>query len=138
MASMVACAKPGGKVVIAVPNDESFVGTTVNNVLNLPPHHVTRWTPAALVYSLKKLGLKDIELWREPLMDYHEELFFHDLVLRALLNVRNAPLPFVRADLTFRFISKLARILARLLMRGNIPKRRIALGQTVMAVGVKD
>jgi 2-polyprenyl-3-methyl-5-hydroxy-6-metoxy-1,4-benzoquinol methylase len=40
--------KPGGLMVIAVPNNDSFLGYDRFNVLNLPPHHTNRWNDQSL------------------------------------------------------------------------------------------
>lgn len=39
----LACLRPGGKCIISVPNDEAFQRTYINHLLNIPPHHLTRW-----------------------------------------------------------------------------------------------
>jgi len=40
--------RPGGKLILSVPSADSFYPFVVNELLNLPPHHLTRWTDAAL------------------------------------------------------------------------------------------
>lgn len=40
--------KPNGKLFVSVPSADSFYPFVVNELLNLPPHHLTRWTDKAL------------------------------------------------------------------------------------------
>ncbi len=41
------CNIPGGLIGLAVPNQRSYVRHMVNP-LDMPPHHMTRWTRKAL------------------------------------------------------------------------------------------
>lgn len=59
--SIVAVTKKGGKIVIAVPNNEPFfAGLHVNALTNLPPHHMGLWSIESLrnlerIFSIKLL-----------------------------------------------------------------------------------
>ena len=138
MESMTKCLKAGGKIVVAVPNDESFAGSAVNYLLNLPPHHVTRWTPGSLAYVFEALGLVDVTLWKEELSPLHYEIHFHDLLVRAAFGARRRPLPVVNSGIAFRLASKMLKLPSRWLQRAIIPSRPFATGETMMAVGTKD
>jgi 2-polyprenyl-3-methyl-5-hydroxy-6-metoxy-1,4-benzoquinol methylase len=74
-ATLLSCAanllKPGGRIVISVPSEDSFMGHEINNLLNLPPHHVTRWCDAALVAAANQTGLKVVQVEHEPLSATH-------------------------------------------------------------------
>jgi SAM-dependent methyltransferase len=63
--------RPGGKLLVAVPNNESFLGEGLHEPLNLPPHHPLRWTVPALeaVVRLLPFALKGVEV--EPLAREH-------------------------------------------------------------------
>lgn len=52
MLDLIAATKPGGKLVIGVPNSDGFVGMDDDAVLNAPPHHMGLWGRE----SLEKLG----------------------------------------------------------------------------------
>jgi 2-polyprenyl-3-methyl-5-hydroxy-6-metoxy-1,4-benzoquinol methylase len=71
---MVDCLAPGGKLIIAVPNNDSFIQYD-KHVLNMPPHHMGLWNER----SLKKLGeLFRLQLLRvefEPLQPFHYEWY---------------------------------------------------------------
>lgn len=66
--------KPGGKLFISVPNDECFFfGNDSDIVINMPPHHCTRWNEEVMVKIAKIFGLKLNGIFKEPLQKYHEE-----------------------------------------------------------------
>lgn len=55
----IACLKPGGKLLIAVPNNEPFLfGSIKNYALNVPPHHMGWWNTRSLTAIAPHFGLK--------------------------------------------------------------------------------
>jgi SAM-dependent methyltransferase len=51
-------AKPGGRVVIAVPKASSKMMELPAFPLNMPPHHLTHWTPQSLIALVARAGLR--------------------------------------------------------------------------------
>lgn len=72
-----ACAKalkPGGKFIVAVPAEDSFLSVCEGGWLNMPPHHVTRWKDSTLRHAFEtQLGLTVEAIWHEPVADYHRD-----------------------------------------------------------------
>lgn len=69
-----ACAhvvRPGGLLCFSVPNDEGFVGASVNEVLNMPPHHMTRWRRTTFERVAELLDLEIVAIEEEPLSPTH-------------------------------------------------------------------
>lgn len=64
--------KPGGLLVVAVPAEDSFYGRAESVWLNMPPHHLTRWTDQALAQAFKQSGVTPTHTWHEPVADYHQ------------------------------------------------------------------
>lgn len=64
-----ACAalKPGGTLIISVPNNDSFLKSCPLLPLNLPPHHVTFWGRSALEFLPSILPLDLLRIEKEPL-----------------------------------------------------------------------
>ncbi len=88
--SCVDCLKPNGIMVISVPNDDGFVGKAVNNCLNMPPHHVTRWSERTLRQVSEIFDLDCIELRCDGLASYHAKWAYKSLLefsLRGLLGM---------------------------------------------------
>ena len=63
----VAALRVGGRLVVSVPGEDSFARYAVWDVLNMPPHHVTRWTDECLRKVGPLCGLDTLALTPEPL-----------------------------------------------------------------------
>jgi SAM-dependent methyltransferase len=72
--------RPGGKLLLGLPNADSFLKHQFN-LLDLPPHHMTRWTAEVLTHLQAWFPLKLIRVAYEPLPDYQVEYY-----LRAYLD----------------------------------------------------
>jgi 2-polyprenyl-3-methyl-5-hydroxy-6-metoxy-1,4-benzoquinol methylase len=97
--SMIECLKPSGILIIGVPNNDSFIGSNAHfsKVLNMPPHHMGKWSSASLSYLKDVFAVELLDLEREPLQDLHFETFLYNrlykifgssLVLRVLYKLR--------------------------------------------------
>lgn len=64
--------KPGGALILCVPNKESFLKYQYN-LLDMPPHHMTKWSLETFKYLEKIFPLKLINASFEPLAEYHIE-----------------------------------------------------------------
>ena len=84
--SCLKCLKPGGLLIFSVPSDDSFIGSLTNNIMNIPPHHVTRWTDKTLKYVADYFGIRLIDIHHEKLADVHKRLYAHHLILKSLEN----------------------------------------------------
>jgi len=62
--SAVDVLKSGGIMIVAVPSEDSFLKYT-ETVLNMPPHHVTRWSDKILENITKIFGLQLLEIYHE-------------------------------------------------------------------------
>lgn len=98
--------KPGGKLIIAVPAEDSFLAIASNAPLNMPPHHVLRWTDLALMNLVKREDLSLVELWHEPVASFHKE--WHETTLAHYYFMRLGLLKFKLID-----ASSLSRVLGR-------------------------
>ena len=59
MTALVAMVKPGGRLIIAVPNNEPYIRRfDAYNTWNCPPHHVGLWNRASLEAMGRLFGLK--------------------------------------------------------------------------------
>lgn len=59
--------RPGGTLVIVVPNNDAFLGSDMTLPLNLPPHHMGRWRRQALEAVAAHLGVELLRIECEPL-----------------------------------------------------------------------
>lgn len=70
MNSAKKCLKPGGHLIISVPDNESFVGA-LDPFSDRPPYHVGRYTTSSLEKIGSYFGFKKCYLNKEPLQEYH-------------------------------------------------------------------
>lgn len=76
------CLKPGGKLIIGVPNNDSYIKNNklYSKVLNMPPHHVGLWT-ADSIRSLQKLFRIELNnIYYEPLIDGNVQTYLWNKV----------------------------------------------------------
>ncbi len=72
----IACLKKGGKLIISVPNNDSFIKWS-NDPLNMPPHHMGMWNKKSLKYLSKIFNLTIEFLQTEPLQAYHIDWYYN-------------------------------------------------------------
>lgn len=134
--SCIKCLKPGGLLIFSVPSDDSFVGTLSNCILNMPPHHVTRWSDRSLKYIASMFNLKLIEIHHEPLAPFHRNSYAKQLVFKSLENLLGIRRKSVVFDLslTYRVMSTISMIPAVLIARGLSDERLMPIGHSVTVV----
>jgi SAM-dependent methyltransferase len=127
--------RPGGRLVLSVPNAEGFMRGNVNDILNLPPHHVTRWSPAAFQWVARRWGLRLIGCEATRLGDGpHKRWFARNLIDRALLNFVGVAIdgPLTTHPLWFKF-QPLSDALAGILQHGFVDPGMEPPGHTLIA-----
>lgn len=128
-----ACLKPGGRLMISVPAEDSYLHSAVNAYMNLPPHHVSRWSDACLERLAPRLGLSLDRLMVEPLADEHAGWYLHTLLLRLVF----PHAPMVRVLPTFWYIFKLFDAMA-MRLAPRLAKNLRPRGHTVLATYRKN
>lgn len=63
--------KPGGQLIIAVPNNSNFILKSGNVLLDMPPHHMGQWEMNSLIGLQDYFDMRIHEIHMEPLQDYH-------------------------------------------------------------------
>jgi len=71
--------KKGGKLIVSVPNNDSFLGLSVN-YLNMPPHHMGLWNEEVFKSIAGIFNLKFVEVHFEPLQEYHKQYFINTMI----------------------------------------------------------
>lgn len=104
--------KEGGKLIIAVPSQDSFYRNILNHTLDLPPHHLSRWNSNTLREVAKMFHLKLISVEHEPLHTLHYEFYLTHKV--ANLFIKNDKVLDLR---NFnKIVFKVSRLIAKLIM----------------------
>ncbi len=99
MNSTVNVLKPGGRLIISVPNNDSFLGLDKNNMLNMPPHHMGLWNEKSLSSLEKIFRIRLLNIYFEPLQKYHFRNYLN-VVVKFPLKIKYGML----GDLIFYFI----------------------------------
>ena len=103
---------PGGLLIISVPSEESFVALQENAVLNMPPHHVSRWTDRSL-YSLENIfDITLVCMEHDMLEKIHVETYLSllaNITIRTLLKWNKVEM--VDVSLKKRIVDKLSSYL---------------------------
>jgi len=120
--------KKGGKLIISVPNNDSFLGKDKYNLMNLPPHHQGLWNENSLKNLEKIYPLKLEKIYLEPLQTYHYRLYYGIIFADK---IRKIFCPLAKP------INKiLGRISLYLMVHTNLPQK--IKGHTIMAVYIKS
>ncbi|MGF1466652.1 MAG: class I SAM-dependent methyltransferase [Sandaracinaceae bacterium] len=122
---LAASVRPGGRLVVGVPNAESYLDRLENLPLDGPPHHLSRFTPAGLRRLAARAGLAAVVLLEAPVEPWERTL--HAMATRA---PRRGPYYPAGATAIARLVG--ARILAAL--RPTEPASGEP-GATLVAVG---
>lgn len=63
--------KPGGKMIISVPNNDCLIFKSNNVALNTPPHHMGMWDMNSLINLQKYFNIEIESIHLEPLQKQH-------------------------------------------------------------------
>ena len=72
--------KEGGRLIFSTPNRASFLNRFQWNLLDLPPHHMSRWDEQSYQQTSELLDLTLDEVRTEPLAKYHHTFFANSMV----------------------------------------------------------
>ena len=61
----------GGVMIIAVPSEESFLHFSTNAILNMPPHHISRFSDKCLTNIAEIFNLKLLQIHHEKVQPEH-------------------------------------------------------------------
>src|SRR4030042_6354888 len=120
--------KNGGKLIISIPNSDSFTGKDINNLLDMPPHHMAIWNEQSLRGLEKIFNIKLDKIYFEPLQSYHFRFYYHVLFGSKISKFFGKFL----GDIINKI---LGRISLFLLVHTKLPEK--IKGHTIMAVYIK-
>jgi SAM-dependent methyltransferase len=101
--------KRGGTLILAVPSEDSFLALARNGALNMPPHHVIRWSDRALRQLVRREGLLDAEIWHEPVADFHQSWHQEVLARDWFVSVGLLPNTLIDRGIMSRVVNRLLR-----------------------------
>ncbi len=129
--------RPGGRLIVSVPCDDSYVRYVQNGVLNLPPHHMTRWTGRCLRSVADVLGMDLVTVEHEVLSDAHCAAYATVVADVALARLLRQDRPSLDCRVTARFRRRAASLVARPLALALGSRDLRPRGHTITAVYAK-
>ncbi|MCP3944376.1 MAG: class I SAM-dependent methyltransferase [Desulfobacteraceae bacterium] len=70
MEKSLAALKPNGMLLLSFPCHDTYLKYVPNNLTNLPPHHLTRWSKKAVYNLMVRHNLQVCETYQSPLEDW--------------------------------------------------------------------
>jgi SAM-dependent methyltransferase len=127
--------RASGFLLVAVPNNDSFIGRAIQQPLNSSPHHPLRWTERALNYVPELLPVVLSELINEPLAGDQLFLYRRTLITDAIARCLGRRLPMMKLNPATIFVRKAANVLALLSLKLNakLPVKSVS-GHSMLAV----
>ena len=74
--SCLKCLRVGGTLVLAVPAESSWLGSVRSFALNMPPHHVSKWSDETIIAIAKLFNIQLDKLVASPFRSDAYELKF--------------------------------------------------------------
>lgn len=84
VAASVQALKPGGRLIISVPNNDSFIKYSPDSILNMPPHHMNLWDEASLKGLQDHFDMELVGFELEPLQPYHYPVVISNFIERRI------------------------------------------------------
>lgn len=134
--SCLHCLKPGGRLIISVPNAESYLSLSVNTVLNMPPHHVTWWTESVFQFVAARFGAEVEAVEKERLADVHLQAYAAIVLRRAIARVlrRRLQPSLMNRSFAFSALNRLVSPFLGLLATAISDERLRPIGHTLTVV----
>jgi len=131
LAAQVNCLKPGGLLLVGVPAEDSYVSGSFDLILNLPPHHLSRWTDQCLHSVAHVLNLEFAGLWHDPLQKHHYFDYAYTLILTALRKTMGLKYKSLDPGFFAKILKAKAWLLGWFLAKG-LHSRNLPYGHTVV------
>lgn len=132
--SSLDCLKPNGLLIISVPSFDSFSKYLSNLSLDLPPHHITRWTDQALINLTNYFDMDLVEVIHEPLQSYHRHMYVKSIIKKALITISKNK--FKNIDFSWRdfLVSLISKLLSHIFIHGLSDPVMLPQGISVVVV----
>lgn len=117
----ILCLKPGGLLIYSVPSYDSFLAFVENSLLDMPPHHLSKWSDKALCNLGELFDLQIIGLEHETLADIHYKWYAEATILKRLKTLLGLKYSLIDTG-AYRFSVYLKRIAEKM---ANVYEKRL-------------
>jgi SAM-dependent methyltransferase len=134
IAACVECLEPGGRLIFAVPSEDSFLKFAQNSTLSLPPHHLTHWPDKTLeaVAGIFPVSLVAIE--HEVLADSHLQEYVSIMIRKRLDAMLGRKTAIIDHSISAKVLRKCASITGRWMSAIFDDAVFLPRGHTVLAI----
>jgi SAM-dependent methyltransferase len=73
--ALVTLVRPGGRLILGVPDHDNYLGRGEDLVLDMPPHHCTRWRAGVFRALERLLPVRVERVVHEPLQAQHVDCY---------------------------------------------------------------
>ena len=134
LVSCAKCVKPGGNLIIAVPSEESYLHFSVNSILNMPPHHISRWSDKALTSITDLINFTLVQISHDKLDELHLDSYFSTLIENCLPFKNRSTIKLIDNSLNHKIRMKLASLLAKNISKNRSHEAWLGNGQNVTVI----
>jgi 2-polyprenyl-3-methyl-5-hydroxy-6-metoxy-1,4-benzoquinol methylase len=124
--------KDEGKLIIAVPNNDSFISNTPNHILNLPPHHILHWNKKSLEQLAIEFKLSVNDIFYEKVSDEHSMSFYFSMIDSFFKKMFFISPRLIKISVIRSLLSKISWRIAAVLMFLKIRFYNKCTGQTII------
>ena len=126
------CLRADGLLIIGVPNADAYLGVQPDELLNMPPHHLSWWREETFWRVAPELRSEVIAIESTPLTD--KTTWARVLVLNALRRKLGARQIFFFYGTSYQFLNAVAAATARLAARYFWDDHLLPKGHSIVAV----
>ena len=112
VAACVDALAPGGTLVLAVPDHDGLCGLAQNNILDMPPHHVSHWNERSLRFIAQRHQLELVAIERESITELHKPWARRAVIEQRMRRGVGLSARLLDRRLSARILGKLAAMLA--------------------------
>lgn len=132
--SSTLCLKPGGFLIYSVPSVDSFSKYISNFMLDMPPHHITRWSDQALQNIIHYFPLEPVEIWHEPLQLIHRKIYAEAVIKNSLFNLFKIKYKTIDKSLINKMVNGFSKIISQFTANGLTSYELMPRGISVTSV----
>ena len=131
ISSCIRCLKTGGILIYSIPSADSYVTLVPNAILNMPPHHISRWPDSTLKNITKLFPLEVIRIEHEILADVHKRTYSAAVCEQAINNIVRRQFKLLDHSFSGKVVRRIASLLSRFFVKGLMDFRMRPQGHSV-------
>ena len=116
--------KKKGLWIIAVPNNDSFIGKATNCILNYPPHHTLHWTEESLRNLASKYNFIVEGVFKEKVSSIHKRFYYTTKLYNCFITLIGRKYKSIDTNIIFIVLNKIFYKIAPLFYFLNIHKNK--------------